>query len=70
MGSLDIHSHERKFTTTTLEKIIKICTNNLFKDNDIGSKKSESKDLLSYPTKEFILYLTMYYTKKLAWGPH
>ena len=51
MGSLDIDS---LFTNIPLEETIEICTNNLFKNEDIvhGLKKSEFKDLLSLATKE------------------
>ena len=46
MGSLDIDS---PFTNMPLEEIIEICTNNLFRNNDIvhGLKKSKFKDLLT-----------------------
>ena len=49
-GGLDIDS---LFTNISLEETIKICTNNLFKNNDIvhGCKKSEFKDLLPLATK-------------------
>ena len=51
MGSLDIDSF---FTNIPLEETIEICTNNLFRNNDIvhGLKKSEFKELLSLATKE------------------
>ena len=51
MGNLDIDS---LFTNVPLEETIKICTNNLFKNNNIvhGLKKSEFKDLLFLATKE------------------
>ena len=51
MGSLDIDS---LFTNIPLEETIEICTNNLFKNEDIvhGLKKGEIKDLLSLATKE------------------
>ena len=51
MGSLDFDS---LITSISPEKTIEICTNNLFKNNDIvhGLKKSEFKDLLSLATKE------------------
>ena len=51
MGSLCIDSH---FTSIPLEETMKICTNNLFKNNGIGHvlKKNEFEDLLSLATKE------------------
>ena len=51
MGSLDIDS---LFNNIPLEVTIEICTNNLFKNNDIvhGLKISEFKDVLSLATKE------------------
>ena len=51
MGSLDIDS---LFNNIPLEVTIEICTNNLFKNNDIvhGLKNSEFKDVLSLATKE------------------
>ena len=50
MGSLDLNS---LFTNICLETIA-ICTNKLFKNNDIihGLKKLEFKDLLTLATKQ------------------
>ena len=51
MGSLDIYS---LFTDIPLEETIEICTNDLFKNNDVvpGLNKNEFKDLLSWATKK------------------
>ena len=51
MGRLNIDS---LFTHIPLEETIKICSNNLFRNNDIvhGLQKSEFKELLSLATKE------------------
>ena len=56
MGSLDIDS---LFTNTHLKLTIEICTNNLFKNSDIGHglKKSEFKDLQSLANQRVVFYI-------------
>ena len=63
MGSLGIDSH---FTNILLEETMEICTNNLFKNNDIVHvlKKNEFKDLLSLATKEpYFIFSNILYKK-------
>ena len=52
MGSLDVDS---LFTNIPLDETIDICINQLFENTDTvkGFKKSEIKQLLCLPTKEF-----------------
>ena len=68
MGSLDIDSLERKFTTSPLKEIVKICTNSLFKETNIvhGLEKVNLTIFYLSQPKSCILYLTMYYTNKLV----
>ena len=63
MGSLGIDSH---FTNILLEETMEICTNNLFKNNDIVHvlKKNEFKHLLSLATKEpYFIFSNILYKK-------
>ena len=63
MGSLGIDSH---FTNILLEETMEICTNNLFKNNDIVHvlKKNEFKHLLSLATKApYFIFSNILYKK-------
>ena len=72
MESLDIDS---LFTNIPLEETIEICTNNIFKNNDIihDLKKSKLKDLLSLATKESYFIFNNILYKRIArvamWSP-
>ena len=63
MGSLGIDSH---FTNILLEETMEICTNNLFKNNDIVHvlKKNEFKHLLSLAIEEpYFIFSNILYKK-------
>ena len=60
MGSLDIDS---LFTNILLEETIEICTNYLFKNEDIvhGLKKSEFKDLFLATKESYFIFINILY---------
>ena len=63
MGSLDIDS---LFTNIPLEKTTEICTNNLFKNNNLAWQKVNLIILYLQQPDIRILYLIIYYTNKLS----